>query len=89
MPQPQHHHQLLPLIRRRHAPTKPQTTTLQALDADTFRNMARMHPEVGATKELRASLLQLRLADLVAGADGRNRCMLSAYQAKTGRRRST
>jgi hypothetical protein len=58
---------------------------LQALDADTFRDMAQMHPEVAEMKELRASLSQLRLADLAVGADGRNRCMLSAYRAKTGR----
>jgi DNA polymerase-1 len=57
----------------------------QALDADTFREMARVHPEVLDMKELRASLSQLRLADLAVGADGRNRCMLSAYRAKTSR----
>jgi hypothetical protein len=44
-----------------------------------------MHPEVAEMKELRASLSQLRLADLAVGVDGRNRCMLSAYRAKTGR----
>lgn len=57
----------------------------QALDADTFREMARVHPEVLDMKELRASLSQLRLADLAVGADGRNRCMLSAYSATTSR----
>jgi hypothetical protein len=57
----------------------------QALDADTFREMARMHPEVGEMKELRATLSQLRLADLAVGPDGRNRTMLSAFRARTGR----
>jgi hypothetical protein len=60
-------------------------TGAQALDADTFRDMARLHPEVGDMKELRASLSQLRLADLAVGPDGRNRTMLSAFRAKTGR----
>jgi hypothetical protein len=58
---------------------------VHALDADTFREMAQAHPDVGEMKELRASLSQLRLADLAVGPDGRNRCMLSAYRAKTGR----
>lgn len=57
----------------------------QALDADTFRDMARIHREVSDMKELRASLSQMRLADLAVGADGRNRTMLSAFRAKTGR----
>jgi hypothetical protein len=57
----------------------------QALDADTFRDMARIHPEVGEMKELRASLSQMRLADLAVGSDGRNRTMLSAFRSKTGR----
>jgi DNA polymerase I len=57
----------------------------QALDADTFREMARLHPEVNSMKELRASLSQMRLADLAVAADGRNRCMTSAFRAKTGR----
>ncbi len=57
----------------------------QALDADTFREMARLHPEVNSMKELRASLSQMRLADLKVSADGRNRYMTSAFRAKTGR----
>jgi hypothetical protein len=57
----------------------------QALDADTFRDMARIHPEVGEMKELRASLSQMRLADLAVGSDGRNRTMLSAFRSKTSR----
>jgi hypothetical protein len=57
----------------------------QALDADTFREMARLHPEVNSMRELRTSLSQMRLADLAVGADGRNRYMTSAFRAKTGR----
>ena len=56
-----------------------------ALDDDTFREMARMHPELAPLRELRVSLSQLRLSDLAIGPDGRNRCLLSAFQARTGR----
>jgi hypothetical protein len=56
-----------------------------SLDADTFRDMALSHPEVNDMKELRVSLSQMRLHDMTVGGDGRNRCMLSAFRAKTGR----
>lgn len=64
----------------------PTTPTGQlALDDDTFREMARMYPEVAPIRELRFSLSQLRLADLAVGRDGRNRVILSAFSARTGR----
>jgi DNA polymerase I len=56
-----------------------------ALDDDTFREMARSHPDVALMRELRVSLSQLRLSDLAVGADGRNRCLLSPFRAKTSR----
>ena len=56
-----------------------------ALDDDSFRDMARCHPELAALRELRTSLSQMRLADLAVGTDGRNRCLLSAFRARTGR----
>ena len=56
-----------------------------ALDDDTFRQMARTYPTVAPMRELRVSLSQMRLADLAVGQDGRNRCLLSAFQARTGR----
>ena len=56
-----------------------------ALDDDTFRSMARSHPEVAPIRELRDSLSKLRLHDLPVGSDGRNRCLLSAFGSKTGR----
>ena len=56
-----------------------------ALDDDTFRDMARSHPAVAPIRELRVSLSQMRLSTLAVGADGRNRCMLSAFRSKTGR----
>ncbi|AMV40451.1 DNA polymerase [Planctomyces sp. SH-PL62] len=56
-----------------------------ALDDDTFREMARSHPDVALMRELRISLSQLRLRELAVGSDGRNRTLLSPYRAKTGR----
>jgi hypothetical protein len=57
-----------------------------ALDDDTFREMARAYPvEVAPIRELRHALSQLRLNELAVGADGRNRVLLSAFGAKTGR----
>ncbi|NQU23668.1 MAG: DNA polymerase I [Candidatus Nealsonbacteria bacterium] len=56
-----------------------------ALDDETFRQAARMYPEVSAMRELRATLSKLRLHELAVGYDGRNRCLLSAFASKTGR----
>ena len=56
-----------------------------ALDDDTFRQMAKVYPEVAPLKELRGVLSQMRLSNLTIGPDGRNRCLLSAFSARTGR----
>lgn len=56
-----------------------------ALDDDTFREMARAYPAVAPIRELRVSLSEMRLSELAVGADGRNRCLLSAFRALTGR----
>jgi DNA polymerase I len=55
------------------------------LDSDTFRQMAKAYPIVSPIHELRHSLSQLRLEDLAVGSDGRNRTILSAFRARTGR----
>jgi DNA polymerase-1 len=55
------------------------------LKDNTFRDMARAYPQLGPLKELRASLGQMRLEELAVGQDGRNRCLLSAFRARTGR----
>ncbi len=55
------------------------------LNDDTFREMARGYPAVAPLRELRAALSQMRLSDLAVGQDGRNRTMLSAFQARTSR----
>jgi DNA polymerase I len=55
------------------------------LSDDAFREGARSHPEVSPLRELRSALSELRLNDLAVGRDGRNRLILSAFQARTGR----
>jgi DNA polymerase-1 len=55
------------------------------LSDDTFREMARAYPIVAPLRELRVALSQMRLSDLQVGEDGRNRTMLSAFRARTGR----
>jgi hypothetical protein len=52
---------------------------------DTFRAMARTNPLVAPMRELRSSLSEMRLSSLQVGADGRNRCLLSPFRARTGR----
>ena len=52
---------------------------------DTFRSMARSHIQVAPIRELRSALSEMRLANLSVGDDGRNRCLLSPFRARTGR----
>jgi hypothetical protein len=55
------------------------------LSDNTFREMARSYPAVAPLRELRVALSGMRLSDLAVGPDGRNRTMLSAFRARTGR----
>jgi DNA polymerase-1 len=55
------------------------------LSDDAFREMARGFPAVAPLRELRAALSEMRLSDLAVGHDGRNRTLLSAFRARTGR----
>ena len=55
------------------------------LKDDTFRDMAKTYPILNSIRELRTSLSQMRLSDLAIGSDGRNRTLLSAFRARTGR----
>jgi len=55
------------------------------LKDDTFRQMAKAHPEIAPLHELRASLSQLRLNELAVGRDGRARTLLSPFGARSGR----
>ena len=52
---------------------------------DTFKDMARAYPQVAPMRELRVSLSAMRLSGLQVGDDGRNRCLLSPFRARTGR----
>jgi DNA polymerase-1 len=52
---------------------------------DVFREMSRGRPAVAPLRELRSALSSMRLADLAVGRDGRNRTMLSAFRARSGR----
>jgi DNA polymerase-1 len=55
------------------------------LSDDAFRQAARIYPAVAPLRELRSALADMRLSDLQVGRDGRNRTMLSAFRARTGR----
>ena len=73
-------------LRKRSIPWPRLPSGALALDDDTFKEMARQYPaEVGPMRELRHTLGQLRLNELAVGPDGRNRCLLSAFRARTGR----
>jgi hypothetical protein len=56
-----------------------------ALDEDTIRDMAALHPQVEPLRQVRQILGQMHKPDLSVGADGRNRCLLSPFATKTGR----
>lgn len=55
------------------------------LTDETFKEMSQLHSELAPLRELRATLSQMRLSTLPVGQDGRNRTMLSAFRARTGR----
>src|SRR5262249_22497069 len=55
------------------------------LDRDTFKDMAGAYPALAPLHELRCTLAQMRDWRLPVGPDGRNRCLLSPFGAKTGR----
>jgi DNA polymerase-1 len=56
-----------------------------ALDDTTFDEQARSHQQLRPLYELRTTLSRLRLADFPVGGDQRARCLLSPFQAVTGR----
>ena len=55
------------------------------LSDEAFRQQAKAYPIVAPLRELRSSLADLRLNDLAVGRDGRNRCLLSSFGARSGR----
>ena len=56
-----------------------------SLSQDTFKDMARLHPEIEPLRQLRKTLATLAKNKLTVGADGHNRAMLSPFRSKTGR----
>jgi hypothetical protein len=56
-----------------------------ALGEEVFEEQALTYPALKPLHELRVSLAQLREWKLAVGADGRNRCLLSPFGARTGR----
>jgi hypothetical protein len=66
-------------------PWPPLSSGALDLSDDTFREMARAYPQIAPLREVRHALSQLRLNAFAVGSDGRNRCLLSAFRAKTGR----
>jgi len=55
------------------------------LSDDTFKDMSRAYAWLCPLRELRVTLSRMRLSTLAVGQDARNRCLLSAFRARTGR----
>lgn len=55
------------------------------LDDDTFRQQAKIHTEIAPLRELRHALGQMKLHNICAGVDGRNRVSLMPFGSRTGR----
>jgi hypothetical protein len=73
------------LLEVRRIPWPRTETGRLALDDGSFKEMARSYPAISPLRELRHTLSELRLEDLAVGSDHRNRCLLSPFQARTGR----
>jgi len=56
-----------------------------ALDEETFKTQASLHPKILTLMETRNTLSKMRLISLTVGCDGRNRSSLAPFRAKTGR----
>lgn len=56
-----------------------------SLSEESLKSLSGAYPELGPLRELRFNLGKLHVGDIAVGSDGRNRTMLSAFRAKTGR----
>lgn len=56
-----------------------------SLSEDSLKTLSNVHPELVPMRELRSNLGKMHVGDLAVGRDGRNRTLLSAFRAKTGR----
>ena len=73
------------LLSERGVPWPRTETGRLALDTETFRQQTRIHSWLAPIREARDNLAQMRLSSLAVGSDGRNRTLLGAFGAKTGR----
>lgn len=73
------------LLAERHIPWPLTEGGHLALGDDTFRQQAKAYPFLSPLRELRSALSDLRLNDLAVGHDARNRAILSAFRARSGR----
>jgi hypothetical protein len=73
------------MLERRQIPWPVLASGRLATDQETFRQMSKLYPEISPLRELRHALSELRLNDLAVGSDGRNRCLLSPFRARSGR----
>lgn len=55
------------------------------LKDETFRQAAKVYPEIAPLHQLRHAMSQLKLQRLTVGRDGRNRTLLSPFGSKSGR----
>lgn len=72
-------------VEARHIAWPRHPTGRLVLDADTFKAMVAVYPDLRLLHELRETLAQMRLNALTVWGDGRNRVMLSMFRARTGR----
>ena len=72
-------------LERKGIPWRLTPTGIPVTEAEYLKDQCRAYPELREFYELRVSLGQLRLSKLGIGCDGRNRCMLSAFNTITGR----
>jgi DNA polymerase-1 len=73
-------------LQRRHITSWPRTPHgLLKVDDDTFKEMSKTYPVLEPLRNLRHSLGSMRLNALPIGHDGRNRCLLRQFGARTGR----
>ena len=72
-------------LRRNNIPWPRYPTGKLDLSDETFKEMARVYPQLLPLRELRVTLSQCREIKLQVGLDGRNRTLLSYYQSITGR----
>jgi hypothetical protein len=72
-------------LQERHIAWPKTPTGRLSVSDNTFRDMARRHPELEPLRQLRIALNQLKLTGLSVGPDGRNRTGLSPFRSVTGR----